>query len=160
MCFLCRCALMQQVHPDWSDERLYQEARAWVIALIQRITMEEVRFLSILVMLCPHSFTTSTTSSRSVPRFSIFFSFYAIIPAFLSLSFQYLPRLLARPGSLKYSGFHSDVDPRTSALFATIAAPLLSLAANSVADRMVSHCIHCLATLLFNDDECYSACQQ
>lgn len=31
-------------HPDWDDEKLFQEARRWVIAFMQHITVSEVIF--------------------------------------------------------------------------------------------------------------------
>ncbi|MEO0593880.1 MAG: peroxidase family protein [Myxococcota bacterium] len=36
-----RAQELQKSHPSWSDERIYQEARRWVGALIQAITYEE-----------------------------------------------------------------------------------------------------------------------
>lgn len=36
----------RNANPSWTDEQIFQEARKWVIAFIQHITINEVNILS------------------------------------------------------------------------------------------------------------------
>jgi peroxidase len=37
------CEELKESNPSWDDELLFQQARKWVIAFLQQITMAEVR---------------------------------------------------------------------------------------------------------------------